>query len=67
MATGSPGLRLGSRAMTQRMDGDRRGLGSPVTPHALVFACNSIVPGVDGLPLPSISPSVWMPAWRGSR
>jgi hypothetical protein len=53
--------------MTQRMDGDRRGLGSPVTPHALIFACNSIVPGVDGLPLPSISPSVWMPAWSGSR
>lgn len=53
--------------MTQRMDGDRRGLSSPVTPHFLIFVRHSIVPGVDGMPLPNISPSVWIPACRGSR
>lgn len=35
--------------MTQLMDGGRRGLDGPVTPHALIFVCHSLVLSVDEL------------------
>ena len=51
--------------MTQRMDGDRRGLSSPVTPRVLIFACHSIVPGVDGIPLRASPPRSGCPPGGG--
>lgn len=47
--------------MVQRMDGGH-GLSSPPRPHAEIFVCNSLVPGVDELsstdtfPVPSYPP-----------
>lgn len=53
--------------MTQRMGGDRRGLGNPTTLHALITVCRFIVPCADEMLLVNIGPQVWIPTRRGSR
>jgi hypothetical protein len=52
--------------MTQRMGGDRRGLGSPTAPHALISVCRSIVPIADEMLLVDVASWVWIPTRRES-
>jgi hypothetical protein len=42
--------------MMQRMEAGRRGLSGPVAPHALIFACHSLVLSVNEVPRADVSP-----------
>ncbi len=53
--------------MTQQMEGDHRGLSSPVTPHALISVCLPTVPSVDEISAPGALPWAGISACGGPR